>query len=267
MCPEQISWGDERVMVTGALGEIGSVLISSLHEIGAAIIAVDLADSATGSTQLEKLLQIDNEGLRSNRYFSTDLRVESDIDRLMAALDEEFPTSVVLLAGIVHSGNLVEQSDLSIRQVIETNLTSQLIFAKKVLAVWLRKGIAGNFVMVGSWVGHVPWPGITPYAASKAGLVAATRGIAREYAQYGIRANLIEPGIVNVGMAAKQWENEPEYRARAQRAIPLRRLQEASEVADGIKFLLSREAKYMTGSTLLLDGGASLYPLDPEEIL
>lgn len=267
MCPKQNLWGDQRVMVTGALGEIGRVLISHLHEIGAGIIAVDLADSVTGSSQLGKLLQIDNDQLGINRYFSTDLRVDSDIDTLMTGLDEDFPTSVVLLAGIVHSGNLVEQSDLSIRQVIETNLSSQLIFAKKVLEVWLRKEIAGNFVLVGSWVGHVPWPGITPYAASKAGLVAAARGIAREYAKYGIRANVIEPGIVNVGMAAKQWENEPEYRARAQRAIPLRRLQEASEVAGGIKFLLSQEAKYMTGSTLLLDGGASLYPLDPEENL
>ncbi len=255
------------MMVTGALGEIGSVLLTHLHALGTKIIAVDLADSVTGSAELSELLQIGNGEQRIARYFSTDLRVESDIDRLMINLEAEFPTSVVLLAGIVHSGNLVEQSDLSIRQVIETNLTSQLIFAKKVLEVWLRKGIAGNFVMVGSWVGHVPWPGITPYAASKAGLVAVTRGIAREYAKYGIRANLIEPGIVNVGMAAKQWASEPEYRARAQRAIPLRRLQEASEVADGIKFLLSREAKYMTGATLLLDGGASLYPLDPEEIL
>ena len=113
---------------------------------------------------------------------------------------------------------------------------------------------------------HVPWPGITPYAASKAGLVAACRGIAREYARFGIRANVISPGIVDVGMAAKQWREEPDYRARASRAIPLGRLQSPEEVAQGIAFLLSDRASYMTGSTLLIDGGASLYPMDPEEI-
>jgi NAD(P)-dependent dehydrogenase (short-subunit alcohol dehydrogenase family) len=67
-------------------------------------------------------------------------------------------------------------------------------------------------------------------------------------------------------MAAKQWREEPDYRARAGRAIPLGRLQQPEEVATGISFLLSDEASYMTGSTLLIDGGASLYPMDPEEV-
>ena len=269
LCSEPLSWSNQNILVTGALGEIGRVVISRLHQIGAGVIAVDLADSESGSHTLNELLQFDNfdkGGSVRHFYAQTDMRNESEIDNLVASLADNFPTSVVLLAGIVKSGNLVDQSDLSIHQVIETNLTAQMIFAKKILEVWLRREIAGNMVMVGSWVGHVPWPGITPYAAAKAGLVAATRGIAREYAKFGIRANLIEPGIVNVGMAAKQWNTEDDYRDRAMRAIPLKRLQEASEVADGIQFLLSPAANYMTGATLLLDGGASLYPLDPEDI-
>lgn len=266
MCPERISWNDQSVLVTGALGEIGRVLVSRLIELGTSVTAVDIAKSEKGILHLKELSRIDNDFSSDLRYFSTDIRVDSEIDQLIESVHENFPTSVVLLAGIVNSGNLVEQSDFDIHQVIATNLTAQLIFAKKILDVWLRRGVAGNIIMVGSWVAHVPWPGITPYAAAKAGLVAATRGIAREYAKYGIRANIIEPGIVNVGMAAKQWNTEAHYRARAERAIPLRRLQEASEVVDGIEFLLSPASKYMTGSTLLLDGGASLYPLDPEEV-
>ena len=263
---ERYSWSHQNVLVTGALGEIGSVVISRLSEIGANVIGVDLMDSESGSESFNKLLHLGNNNFVRSRYLSTDIRNEVEIESLVSTLENDFPTSVVLLAGIVRSGNLVEQSDLSVHQVIETNLTAQLIFSKKILEVWLRRQIAGNIVMVGSWVGHVPWPGITPYAASKAGLVAASRGIAREYAKFGIRANVIEPGIVNVGMAAHQWKTEEDYRARALRAIPLRRLQEASEVSDGIEFLLSPAAKYMTGATLLLDGGASLYPLDPEDI-
>lgn len=263
---ERLSWENQNVLVTGALGEIGRVVTSRLHEIGASVIAVDLPDAGSGASKLSDLLQLGNEVSTRSNYFSADIRNESDIEDLIATMENHFPTSVVLLAGIVRSGNLTEQSDLSIRDVIDTNLSSQLIFAKKILEVWLRNEIAGNFVMVGSWVGHVPWPGITPYAAAKAGLVSAARGIAREYAKFGIRANVIEPGIVNVGMAAHQWKTEEDYRARALRAIPLKRLQEAREVSDGIEFLLSPAAKYMTGATLLIDGGASLYPLDPEEI-
>ena len=69
-----------------------------------------------------------------------------------------------------------------------------------------------------------------PYASSKAGLVALSRGIARENAKFGIRSNVLSPGIVDVGMAAKQWREENDYRMRAMRAIPLGRLQTAQEL-------------------------------------
>ena len=107
----------------------------------------------------------------------------------------------------------------------------------------------------------------SPYAASKAAIVAISRGIARELATKKIRSNIISPGIVNVGMAAKQWREESDYRLRAQRAIPLGYLQDPLSVAHGIEFLLSEKSSYMTGSNLLIDGGASLYPLDPEEVI
>jgi NAD(P)-dependent dehydrogenase (short-subunit alcohol dehydrogenase family) len=67
-------------------------------------------------------------------------------------------------------------------------------------------------------------------------------------------------------MAAKQWRDEPDYQRRAKRAIPLGKLQDVTSVAQGIAFLLSDNSTYMSGSNLLIDGGASLYPLDPEEI-
>jgi NAD(P)-dependent dehydrogenase (short-subunit alcohol dehydrogenase family) len=68
-------------------------------------------------------------------------------------------------------------------------------------------------------------------------------------------------------MAAKQWREESDYRQRAQRAIPLGYLQDPLSVAHGIEFLLSEKSSYMTGSNLLIDGGASLYPLDPDEVI
>jgi NAD(P)-dependent dehydrogenase (short-subunit alcohol dehydrogenase family) len=67
-------------------------------------------------------------------------------------------------------------------------------------------------------------------------------------------------------MAKKQWDTEPDYRRRATRAIPLGSLQTPQSVADALIFLCSPMSAYMTGSTLLIDGGASLYPMDPEEV-
>jgi NAD(P)-dependent dehydrogenase (short-subunit alcohol dehydrogenase family) len=88
------------------------------------------------------------------------------------------------------------------------------------------------------------------------------RGFARELAPRGIRANAIAPGIVAVGMAKRQWDTDPSYRARAGRAIPLGEMQRPESVAHAFLFLCSELASYMTGAVLLVDGGCSLYPMD-----
>ena len=250
----------KRVIVTGALGGIGNSVIHLLCDLGAQVIAVDCIDEVDA----EKIL---SGTTKSNiKYQKVELTDSSAIRSLIKSFGDERPHALVALAGVVVSGELVEQSEDSIRKVIDVNLVSQLELSRQIIEYWLKSKISGNIVFVSSWVDHVPWPGITPYAASKAGLVGVCRGIAREYATRNIRANLIAPGIVDVGMAAKQWREEPDYRARAARAIPLGRLQRPDEVAKGIAFLLSDDANYMTGSTLLMDGGASLYPMDPEEV-
>jgi len=240
-------------LVTGASGGIGKSVTDLLLSLGARVISIDKAPAAT-------------EYKDSNyRHIQADLTNNSDLERIVQEAEGEKPDALVALAGIVVSGNLTEQSDADVERVIHLNLTSQINLSKRIVSNWLTRKTKGNIVFVSSWVDHVPWPGITPYSASKAGLVALCRGIAREYAKNGIRANLIAPGIVDVGMAAKQWREEPDYQARAKRAIPLGRLQYPDEVAKGIAFLLSDDSSYMTGSTLLMDGGASLYPLDPED--
>ncbi len=243
------------ILVTGASGGIGKSVTDLLLSLGARVISIDKAPAAT-------------EYKDSNyRHIQADLTNNSDLERIVQEAEGEKPDALVSLAGIVVSGNLTEQSDADVERVIHLNLTSQINLSKRIVSNWLTRKTKGNIVFVSSWVDHVPWPGITPYSASKAGLVALCRGIAREYAKNGIRANLIAPGIVDVGMAAKQWREEPDYQARAKRAIPLGRLQYPDEVAKGIAFLLSDDSSYMTGSTLLMDGGASLYPLDPEDAL
>lgn len=108
----------------------------------------------------------------------------------------------------------------------------------------------------------MPWPGIAPYGASKAALRSLTRSFARELAPHGIRANALAPGIVAAGLALHQWDTDPDYRRRASKAIPLRHLQPPQSVADAFLFLASPMSAYMTGSTLLVDGGCSLYPMD-----
>jgi NAD(P)-dependent dehydrogenase (short-subunit alcohol dehydrogenase family) len=108
----------------------------------------------------------------------------------------------------------------------------------------------------------VPWPEIGPYNASKAAMRMLMRNFARELAPQKIRANAVAPGIVGVGLAKRQLDTDPEYRARALKAIPLGYMQSPESVAHAFLFLCSPLADYMTGSVLLVDGGCSLYPMD-----
>lgn len=251
-----------HVLVTGALGGIGIPTLKTLQDFGARVMATDVA-----ATENAKAL-LATHGLDAIDYVPCELTNTESLSQLTEHFSAvgDIPNAMVSLAGRVVSGDLHLQTQEDIAGVLNVNVVAQANLAKNLLSLWIQHGIQGQFVFTSSWVSHVPWPSITPYAASKAAVVALARGIAREYAQHGIRSNVISPGIVDVGMAAKQWREEPDYRARASRAIPLGRLQRPEEVAEGIAFLLSPHAYYMTGSVLEIDGGASLYPLDSGEV-
>jgi NAD(P)-dependent dehydrogenase (short-subunit alcohol dehydrogenase family) len=251
-----------RVAVTGALGGIGIPTLKHLESVGAQLIAIDLLDSDSAHKILAE------NGISVDSYHQVDITDTTAIGNLLESLKSgTVPDALVSLAGIVRVGAIYEQSGDSIREVFEVNVIGQTLIAQAFIKHWLATNASGNIIFTSSWIDHVPWPSVTPYAASKAAIVAISRGIARELATKNIRSNIISPGIVNIGMAAKQWREEPDYQRRARRAIPLGKLQEPLSVAHGIEFLLSEKSSYMTGSNLLIDGGASLYPLDPEEVI
>lgn len=245
------------VLVTGGLGAIGMTACRMLSDAGATVVANDIhPDSAA-----RELLP---DGVR---YVRGDGRSSAGASELIdRAFDAGTLTDVVLLAGKVHSAPLLDQTAEAAEDVLRLNLIAPMVTAQTAVRRWKAADLPGNLVFVSSWVQDVPWPGVAPYAASKAALRSMARSFAREFATAGIRANVVAPGIVGAGMAAKQWDEEPDFRARARRAVPLGRLQPPESVGDALVFLCSSMSSYMTGSTLLVDGGASLYPLDEEEV-
>jgi NAD(P)-dependent dehydrogenase (short-subunit alcohol dehydrogenase family) len=201
-------------------------------------------------------------------YDDTDAATAEAADQLIehAATMAGGLTDVVLLAGRVHSAPILDQELADVRSVFALNVERAFLTAQAAARWWIARDLPGNLVFIGSWVADVSWPGIAPYAASKAALRSLARSFARELATSRIRANLLHPGIVDAGMARVQWDNEPDYRRRASRAIPLGYLQPADSVASALVFLCSDMSSYMTGSTVQVDGGASLYPMDPEDV-
>ncbi|WP_017611218.1 SDR family NAD(P)-dependent oxidoreductase [Nocardiopsis xinjiangensis] len=247
------------IMITGGAGALGLAITARLREHGARVAVVDVAEEAA----VRRALGDPQEGFA---YVHADLTSAEEATRAVAAATEALgpPDTVCCHAGIARSGALPDFSVADFDAVHELNVRSGFVVASEAARRWIADGTPGHLVFTSSWVQDVPWPGITPYAAGKAAVRALARGFARELAPHGIRANIVAPGIVDAGMARHQWETEPDYRRRASRAVPLGYLQPLESVADTFLFLCSPLASYMTGSTLLVDGGAGLYPMDGE---
>jgi NAD(P)-dependent dehydrogenase (short-subunit alcohol dehydrogenase family) len=160
-------------------------------------------------------------------------------------------------AGLVQATPLLEYSEADWDQLMAINVKAAFLLAQAAARCRTRLQLHPYVTVT-----HTPWPDIGPYNTSKAAMNQLMRSFARELAAKGIRANAIAPGIVGVGMAKRQWDTLPDYRARASKAIPLGFMQPVESVANAFLFLCSSAADYMTGSVLVIDGGCSLYPMD-----
>jgi NAD(P)-dependent dehydrogenase (short-subunit alcohol dehydrogenase family) len=144
------------------------------------------------------------------------------------------------------------------------NLTGCFNLGQSAARLMVERERPGRIIFTSSWVQEVPWPEITAYSVTKAGLRMLARQMARELAPHGILVNVIAPGIVRAGLAKRQMETEPQYARRVKNVIPLGEPQTAEQVAAATAFLCSDAADYMTGSSLLVDGGCSLFQFDEE---
>lgn len=258
--PDLLDLSDKKILLTGACVAIGRVVVHALIDHGASVMANDVLP------ENEAIRLLDESGVSEPRlrYLHADITQAEQVEAMFEDASDTvgLPDVVCCHAGVTETHPVEEYPLEAFDSLFDVNLRGAFAVARAAARRWIDKGTAGHLIFTTSWVEDVPWPGITPYAASKAGMKAIMRGFARELAPKGIRANAIAPGIVAVGMAKRQWDTEPDYRARAKRAIPLGYMQPPETVAHTFVFLCSGMAGYMTGAVLLVDGGCSLYPMD-----
>ncbi|MGH2345036.1 MAG: SDR family NAD(P)-dependent oxidoreductase [Chloroflexota bacterium] len=250
----------KTILITGGCGAIGRVVVRVLAESGARVAVNDIVPEEEATRVLAEA------GAESSgvAYFRADATAAAEIEALLDRVETRFglPDVACCHAGMVDAYRVDQYPIDRLDAILALNLRSSFLVAQAVTRRWIAHDSAGHLIFTTSWVQDVPWPEITPYAASKAALRAAMRGFARELAPHGIRANAVAPGIVAAGLAKRQWDTDPGYRARAEKAIPLGYMQPPESVAHAFLFLCSELASYMTGSALLVDGGCSLYPMD-----
>ena len=159
--------------------------------------------------------------------------------------------------------------DMTLKQwneVISVNLTGQFLCAREAVREFRKRGVvrdisvaAGKLVFMSSVHQEIPWAGHVNYAASKGGVMQLMRSIAQEVAPLAIRANAVAPGAIRTPINRPAWETPEAYRD-LMTLVPYKRIGEPEDIAQAVAWLVSDAADYVTGATLFVDGGMTLYP-------
>lgn len=245
--------GHPHAIVTGGVGDIGGEIVARLSRMGFETTIWDVIPAEAGAQRA-----LNHERGAPVHYARVDITDPAAVGAAIGAMPRL--DLAVMCAGTVTAQPFLEIELADWQRQLDVNLTGSFVTAQAAARRMVELGSPGHLIFISSWVAARPWPEITAYSASKAGMDQLMRQAALEMATHGIRANAVAPGIVMAGLAKSQFENEPQYAARAASAIPLGAPQRASQIADAVGFLASDAASTMTGSTLLVDGGCSLGP-------
>ncbi|MDE2820877.1 MAG: SDR family NAD(P)-dependent oxidoreductase [Chloroflexota bacterium] len=248
--------GGKTAIVTGAAGDLGNAMARQLAERGAHVVMWDIVPRAEAAHAVAGVRAHD----AAAEYAEVDVRDRAAVDEATAHLEQL--DIVCSNAGIVEAQPFLELSGDNWQNHLDINLTGCFNVCQSAARRMVADGTKGRLILTSSWVGSIPWPEITAYTVSKAGVNMLVKQMARELAARGILVNAVAPGIVDAGLAGRQLREEPQYAARVAKAIPLGEPGSPEEIAAAVVYLASPQTAYMTGSILTLDGGCSLFQFD-----
>ncbi len=236
-------------IITGASGGIGRAISFNLAKTHSHLILTYFGSSEPSKelkTEIQKKydVQIDLQKL--------DVADEDNVKQLFKYIKDEYKTIDTLInnAGITNDMLSAKMKLVDFTKVIDTNLTGTFLMSQAALKLMTRKR-SGAIVNISSVIGINGNIGQANYAASKAGVIALTKSLAKEYGRRNIRINAVAPGFISSPMTDVL---DAEYREKVKEAIAMRRFGTAEEVANVVEFLVSNQSSYVTGQTLVIDG-------------
>lgn len=244
------------IITAGSKG-IGNAIAKRFGQEKMKVVINYNSDKAGADKAVSEIEQAGGQGVA----VQADIASEEGVQKLLdAALDNYGDLDVwINNAGMENQHPTNELSLKDWQRVIDVNLTGVFLGSKAALNYFLKKNKKGNIINMSSVHEQIPWPTFAHYAASKGGVKLFTETIAMEYADKGIRVNSIGPGAINTPINAKKFA-DPKQLKTTTGMIPMNRIGKPEEVAAAAAWLASDESSYVTGITMFVDGGMTLYP-------
>lgn len=235
-------------IVTGAGSGIGAATARALSARGDQVVCADLVMESAERTA---------ETLKSAVAVQVDVSSGSSCDEMVSEAMKRFGqvNSMVTCAGVEKHGPGHEFAEEDFDRIIAVNLKGTWLSARSAANAMIRGGGGGTIVMIGSINSVVGNPGASAYCASKGGVMMLGKTLALDWAPFGIRVNIVGPGVVDTPMSARSLA-DPQRRARMMERTPLGRPAPPEEIASVIAFLTSDASSFMTGAYVPVDGGS-----------
>lgn len=253
-----------RALITGASSGIGKAIAQEFAAAGASIL-VNYHSSAGPAEELVQ--QIENDGGRAVAA-KGDVSSPDDCKALFDTITDAFGGVDILVAnaGVQADAMIADMTLEQWQRVIGVNLTGQFLCAQQAILRFRAQGrdaarspALGKIIFTSSVHEEIPWAGHVNYAASKGGLKLLMESLAQEVAPEKIRVNSVAPGAIKTAINEEAWKSK-EAAAELIRLIPYGRIGEPEDVARAAVWLASDDSDYVTGTTLFVDGGMTLYP-------
>jgi len=234
-------------IITGAGSGIGAATARTLSERGDQVVCADVkldaANQIAAALPDAMAVEVDvSSGASCDRMVEEAVRKFGDVD------------SIVTCAGVEKHGLGHEFSEEDFDWIMGVNLKGTWLSARAAVRAMIKAGHGGTVVMIGSINSVVGNLGASAYCASKGGVLMLGKTLALDWAPFGVRVNIIGPGVVDTPMSARSLA-DPEKRARMMDKTPLGRPAPPSEIASVVAFLTSDASSFMTGAYLPVDGG------------
>jgi len=239
----------KNAIVSGGARGIGKAIVLELAREGANVSFNYLKSEKEANSLVNELKKLNVKA----KACCVDIKDFDAVGEWVKGTKEEFGGLDILInnAGIIKDKALMFMEKQDWQDVVDTNLTGVFNLTRAVIIGFLKQK-SGNIVNITSVSGIVGLPRQANYASTKAGIIGFTKSLAKEEAAYNIRVNAVAPGFIETDMVKGLKDN---HREQMTKQIPMGRFGAPQEVAKAVTFLLSDASSYMTGQTLILDGG------------